>query len=717
MRYSTWTRWVLCGLLAALPFTMQGQATEKTLYDFTGPDGAAPWGGLVQASDGNFYGATFEGGDNGTGTLYRVSGGTVTTLYSFPASGNLTFPAASLIEGQDGNLYGVTCGNDQPTNSASVYGSLYKVTSFASGAPSVSTVFNFTGTSGANQGTCPLGGLIQDVNGVLYGTTFGGGPDDYGTVFSYTASSNTFVTLYSFTGGTDGGNPYSGLVQGSNGNFFGVTSAGGSATPCPSKGTPAIGCGVIFRVSSRNGAFLVLHTFQGTDGAFPTTQLTEGSDNYLYGTACGGGGNGDGVLFKLLPDGKKSTYDKLVDLTAPNGQNCTQGGPEIGPLFLAGDGNFYGADFGGGANSDGEVFSYTPGASTVSTFYSFTSTTGQQPYTTPMEGADGNFYGPTIAGGTAGEGTVYELTPDSAVPPAITLTSNNSNPGVSESFELQWNVANANSKTLSLCYASSSSGTFTGKKGTSGKTNIKETATGVHTYALTCGGVESAIVSVTVGSGTGPTITLTSAGHNFVSVPEGTSERYGIQLTNGTTMAFPFSLSLTGSSTFTEQDNCGTSVAAGAKCEIVFTYTAPSDSEWDSAAFTIAANGFAFSPSNSGTLAAHSVTPGVITLNSDEHDFGAVEFGDLPQFSLIISNGASQAVPLSFTPSGDTTDFTYSNDCPASLPVSGQCQVVFTYSPSSTSFQTFYYAISTGSSGVPIQPGSTLELLGYGTNN
>ncbi len=718
-----WITALAFAICSLLPISSHAQATETTLHDFAGApsDGSAPWGGLIQASDGNFYGATFFGGANNTGSLFRVTpGGTLTTLFSFPASGDFTFPAAHLFQASDGNLYGATCGSDDPNqNNATVFGTLFQVTGFSGATPAVAPVVTFTGTTGSAMGTCPLGGLIQDANGVFYGTTFGGGPSDYGTVFSYTPGATPAIsTLWSFTGGADGGNPYSGLLRGSNGNLFGVTSAGGDASACPSKGNPAIGCGVIFRVAyAAPHKFLVLHTFEGgSDGAVPTTQLTEGSDKYLYGSTFLGGANGFGVVFKLFPDALASIYSPVASLDSGNAAGYSEGGPEIGPLFLAGDGNFYGAEFFGGTDTVGSIYSYTPGDSAVNSFYSFTTSTGELPYTAPMQGADGNFYGPTIAGGAGGQGTIYQLVPDTAVPPAITITSSNATPTAGVTFLLKWNTTNAFSDSAQLCYASSSTGSFSGKVNFHGTKFIRESATGPATYAVTCGGVESATVTVNVQANP-YTITLSSAGHNFGSVPEGTSSTYGVQLTNNTLHAFPFSITLSGSPNFTQNNNCPASVAAGAFCEIVFTYTAPAVPEFDSATFTIAPHGRVFSPSNTGTLLAQAVAAGSITLNSNKHNFGAVPFGTSPTFGLIISNGSGQVVPLSFTPSGDTTDFTYVTNCGATIAINGSCEVVFTYTPSSTSYQTLTFAISTGASGVPITPPSPVTLLGYGVSD
>jgi phospholipase C len=221
-------------------------------------------------------------------------------------------------------------------------------------------------------------------------------------------------------------------------------------------------------------------------------------------------------------------------------------------------------------------------------------------------------------------------------------------------------------------------------------------------------------------SGCSGEVCFTSFGHNFGSEPENSSNNYGVQLTNGTSSAFPFSVSVTGSSHFTSATNCGTSVAAGASCEIVFTYTTGSTPESDTATIAVPTNGFTFNVPSSGTLNGQTVgtTTGAITVNTIKHNFTGVPFGTVSAFDWNITNATNASQAISFTPSGDTTDFTSQTNCPATLAVGQSCIVAFVYLPNSTSYQQLTETLNT-SANVYVSggttPGNTLTLLGYGT--
>jgi uncharacterized repeat protein (TIGR03803 family) len=199
------------------------------LYAFpkTGNGGNEPYAGVVQASDGNFYGTTYLGGSNGVGAVFKITpGGTETIVYSF---------------------------------------------------------------AGGSDGENPYAGLIQGSDGNLYGTTYQGGSHNFGTIYKLTLSGVETV-LYAFAGGGgDGANPEAGVTQGSDGNLYGVTYAGGSS-----------GLGTVFELTL-SGTETILHSFAGgsTDGSNPQANLLQGSDGALYGSAFGGGTGNDGIFFKV----------------------------------------------------------------------------------------------------------------------------------------------------------------------------------------------------------------------------------------------------------------------------------------------------------------------------------------------------------------------------------------------------------------------------------
>ena len=204
-------------------FKITSAGTLTPLWNFTGgTDGGNPQAGLVQGTDSNFYGATFGGGLNGSGTVFKISSaGTLTTLHSFAGSADGSQPFAGLVQGGDGNFYGTTF-----SGGASGLGAVFKITS----AGTLTPLWNFTG---GTDGAQPEAGLIEGGDGNFYGTTFSGGASGLGTVFKITPV-GTLTPLWNFSGGTYGANPEAGLVEGSVSNFYGTTTAGEPAVPEPS---------------------------------------------------------------------------------------------------------------------------------------------------------------------------------------------------------------------------------------------------------------------------------------------------------------------------------------------------------------------------------------------------------------------------------------------------------------------------------------------------
>jgi trimeric autotransporter adhesin len=352
---------------------------ESTLYSFTaGTDGQFPRAGLIQGADGNFYGTTYQGGTNSNGTVFKItSAGVETVLYSFTAGTDGVYPRAGLIQGTDGNFYGTTS-----AGGASGYGTVFKLT--PAGAETV--LYSFTG---GTDGGFPYAGLIQGADGNFYGTTYQGGTNGNGTVFKLTPAGAETV-LYSFAGGTDGQYPQAGLIQGTDGNFYGTTLNGG---------TNAVG--TVFKLTPA-GAETVLYSFAGgTDGGNPFAGLILGADGNFYGTTFNGGQYGDGTVFKITSAGAETV---LWSFGSSNDAMTPYAG-----LIQGADGNFYGTTLNGGTVNAGAVFKITPaGAETV--VYSFTAgTDGANPYAGLIQGTDGSFYGTTNQTGANGDGTVFKF--------------------------------------------------------------------------------------------------------------------------------------------------------------------------------------------------------------------------------------------------------------------------------------------------------------------
>jgi uncharacterized repeat protein (TIGR03803 family) len=266
-------------------------------------DGSDAVGAVIQHTNGNLYGTTFSGGANNIGTVYEVTtSGTLTTLHSF-AGPEGAYPYAGLVEAGDGNLYGTTEGDD----GVHTLGTVFKIT--PNGV--VTTIHTFCLTYGCPDGAQPMAPVIQGADGNFYGTTYYGGTYDHGAVFKLT-SGGTLTTLHSFCAQlagsqcTDGADPYSPLVQGSDGNFYGTTLYGGPNNN-PNQTCSPYGCGTIFKITP-SGMLTTVYAFcevsqQGQycpDGDEPYDGLVQDTNGTFYGTTYQGGNPYNaGTIFSL----------------------------------------------------------------------------------------------------------------------------------------------------------------------------------------------------------------------------------------------------------------------------------------------------------------------------------------------------------------------------------------------------------------------------------
>jgi uncharacterized repeat protein (TIGR03803 family) len=354
------------------------------LGNFDFPNGSGPNVELIQGTDGNFYGTTGQGGTNnnctdGCGTVFKITAkGALTSLHSF--NGTDGSFATGLVQGTNGNFYGTTAngGNNNCTDGC---GTVFKIT--AKGV--LTSLHSFNGTDGSG----PYSGLIRGVNGSFYGTTDYGGSNTNcaggcGTVFKITAK-GVLTSLHSFDG-TDGSTPNAGLVQGIDGDFYGTTYSGG-----------ANGCGTVFKLNSKN-TLTSLHSFNGTDGCGVYSGLIQGTDGNFYGTTEVGGLYTDGTVFQMTTEGAVTTLHSFSN---------TDGSYPAG-LVQGTDGNLYGATQGGGNFTYGTVFQITA-AGALTTLHSFDYSDGEDPQSAPVQATSGIFYGTTYFGGADGYGTVFSL--------------------------------------------------------------------------------------------------------------------------------------------------------------------------------------------------------------------------------------------------------------------------------------------------------------------
>jgi len=361
-------------------FKLSAAGQQTVLYSFPfGTDGAEPMAGVTRDSAGNSYGTTYTGGTGGAGTVYKIgTTGQETVLHNFTGLADGAYPQSSVILDSSGNLYGTARGG------ANGWGVVYKVDT----AGQETVLYQFTG--GAD-GRNPLASLIQDAAGNLYGTTYGGGAANEGVVFKLDTARQDTV-LYSFTGGADGGKPTSSLIQDSDGNLYGTTSAGGAAN-----------AGVIYKLDA-TGHETVLHSFTGgADGGLPFAGVVRSSAGSLFGTTFQGGTGGKGVVYKLDSTGQETVLHNFAG-------GINGGNPYAGVILDTG-GNLLGTTKFGGAAGAGVIFKVDlAGQETV--LYNFTGAAdGGYPYAGVILDATGNLYGTTFAGGNEASGVVFKFTP------------------------------------------------------------------------------------------------------------------------------------------------------------------------------------------------------------------------------------------------------------------------------------------------------------------
>ncbi len=349
----------------------------NVIYDFGTSSSAGYWpiDSVVQGTDGNFYGATTEGGSFGYGAVFKITpAGVLTTLASFNGS-NGNYPVA-LLQGADGNFYGTTY-----FGGVNNLGAVFKLTS--SGA--LTALASFSSATGFGSE-----GLIQGSDGNFYGTTWLGGSNGNGTVFTVTPA-GTLTVLTPFTGNYTQNEEN--LVQGTDGNFYGT------------------GSDNIYMVTP-TGTLVILYNFSspGTAPSGPGS-LIQGSDGNFYSTTDLGGSNNEGTVFEFS-GGNVTVLASFNDAT---------GGYPTAGLKQATDGNFYGTTSRGGSATDGTIFKMTPNG-TITSLASFDGVNGGGYGDSPglVEGSDGNLYGAS-GGGIFNGGVIYQVL--TSLPPAAPVFS------------------------------------------------------------------------------------------------------------------------------------------------------------------------------------------------------------------------------------------------------------------------------------------------------
>ncbi len=298
-------------------------------------DGSQPYGPLVLATDGNFYGTTGGGGAHSRGTVFKMTPqAALTTLYSFTGNGDGSAPVG-LVQATDGSFYGTT---ELGANVCYGYGcgTVFRITA----GGELRTLYQFCAQTNCPDGGQPVAGVVQGSDGNFYGTTSSGGTGGGGTVFKITPA-GALTTLYNFCSQpncADGGHP-SGLVQATNGNFYGTTFAGANENS-----------GTVFEITP-DGELTTIHSFCArkncNDGSKPQDTLVQASDGNLYGTAYHGGTGSTGNVFAITLQGELKVLYNFCMLSS----DCADGAYPGTGLVQATNGNFYGTTVFGGTSS------------------------------------------------------------------------------------------------------------------------------------------------------------------------------------------------------------------------------------------------------------------------------------------------------------------------------------------------------------------------------
>ena len=405
------------------------------IHTFSGPDGAAPFGKLVFGTNGALYGTTYSGGASNLGTVFTIGtdGSGYSVIHSF-TKGMIGLrydgwnPRAGLTLGMDGMFYG-TCSGGGGTTAANQHGTVFQIASdgsgmnillrfntifpydsyginpigeviqgadgyfygttsgsrYTGGAGTVFRVdstgnssaviygFNTSGGGAAN----PNAGLVQDANGVLYGTSYAGGKFGYGTIFKLDTSGNfTLIQSLSLSGGDSQG-PLGTLAQDENGIIYGVSWSGGSNA-----------LGTVYSINTSGSNYSILRAFSGPDAANPGA-LMLGPDNVLYGTSAGGGISNSGTIFKINRNG--TGYSAIHGFTGADGTTPYAG------LMLGADGAFYSTTAAGGAYGDGTIFKVNMDGTGFLVIHTFNHNVpymdGSESYASLVQGSDGALYG------------------------------------------------------------------------------------------------------------------------------------------------------------------------------------------------------------------------------------------------------------------------------------------------------------------------------------
>jgi uncharacterized repeat protein (TIGR03803 family) len=378
MQYSTFRRELLISVCAIAATILWGSVV------YGGPaDGQQPVSDVAVDSSGDVYGVTPYGGQSNFGAVFKIDPARQEVLlHTFTGGSDGAYPSGIIYDESTGNIFGMTSEGGNGSNCFSGCGVVYRLS--PDGIETVLHNFDVT------DGIAPVGKLVRDESGTLYGVSSQGGAFGYGALFRLKASGD-FAVLHSFAY-HDGAYPASGPIQDGAGNLYGTTEAGGGYDG-----------GVVYKIAAiGDSTSTVVHTFTGgSDGSGPKGGLALDDHGNLYGAAYFGGDRGYGVVYKISPHEKFRTLYSFTD--------GADGASPAGDLIEAG-GKLYGTVYRGGAFDDGAVFEITK-SGTETVLHSFAGGGGGiYPYSGVTLGPNRFLYGVTSLGGHGvGLGTAFRL--------------------------------------------------------------------------------------------------------------------------------------------------------------------------------------------------------------------------------------------------------------------------------------------------------------------
>lgn len=341
---------------------------------------------LCESVNGKLYGLTCYGGEFNAGVLFEFNPDSreCYTRVDFDTASMGCNPYGSLMQASNKKLYGMA-------RSGGKYGKgvLFEYDPFA---PKFRKLIDFKGLNGS----CPYGGLVEGSGGILYGLTTKGGHYNAGVLFEYSLLQNEITKAVDFKEEETGSYPHGNLVMAPDGKLYGMTREGGK-----------YGYGTLFEYDPGKGSLQKLFDFNGTEtGCFPRGELIPDGSNLLYGLTASGGKSKFGVLFSF--DISKGKYQKIMDFTDKPSGICP-----LGSLLMTEKHHLLGMTYQGGENGFGVLFEFDPVNSAYSKKIDFNGMNGKYPFGSLIQSTNKKIYGMTQFGGISGGGVLFEYNPES----------------------------------------------------------------------------------------------------------------------------------------------------------------------------------------------------------------------------------------------------------------------------------------------------------------